>query len=191
MSTVLTLVGSLRDGSYNRKLQIVASAMLIAHGAEVKDFDFRQSPLPLYDASLESAESLSEGVQALKNAIRNADAIIIVSPEYNAGVTPLIKNAIDWVSRQDSSKGTTNEWSNKVVSVLTASPGAFGGIRAQGAYRQSLAMLGAYVLPDTVTIPNAAQAFNEQGLLTNERSNDMLEKSMKRLLEVSSRLQGL
>ncbi len=191
MSKVLVICGSLREGSYNRKLLNVAIKLLVDLGAEVQDFDFRSSPLPIYDASLEAAETLPEGVIALKEAINQADAIVIASPEYNAGVTPLMKNAIDWVSREDSKKGRTNEWSNKVISVLTVSPGAFGGIRAQGAYRQSLAMLGALVLPETVTVPNAAQAFDESGALTNERSKGLLDKSMKRLLEVSSRLKGL
>jgi NAD(P)H-dependent FMN reductase len=191
MATVLALSGSLRTGSYNTSLLNVAIAMLKEKGAEVVGFDFRADPLPIYNADQEKHEGYPPAVLKLKSVVRDADAVVIAGPEYNAGPTPLLKNAIDWVSRRAPEKGIENDWDKKVVAVVSASPGQFGGVRAQYVYRNALSFLGAFVLPNLVTLPLASDAFDADGNLLNERAKKGLEKCMADLLEVSSRLRGL
>lgn len=167
---------------------MVASKILEEKGATVEGFDFRAQPLPIYDADLEKEKGFPESVLLLKDAVRRADAIVLAGPEYNTGPTPLLKNAIDWVSRRRPDEGVSNEWDGKVIAVISASPGQFGGVRAQGVYRSALSFLGAFVLPDLVTLPLAGDAFDQEGNLLNERTQKGLEKNMANLLEVSSRL---
>lgn len=191
MATVLALSGSLRTGSYNTSLLKVACGILREKGAETAEFDFRADTLPIYDADHEKTEGFPASVLKLKSAVRGADAILIAGPEYNAGPTPLLKNAIDWVSRRAPDKGIENDWDKKVVAVISASPGQFGGVRAQYVYRNALSFLGAFVLPNLVTLPLASDAFDSDGSLLNERTKKGLEKCMTDLLEVSSRLRGI
>ncbi len=165
--------------------------MLVEKGATVSVFDFRANPLPIYDADMEKNEGFPESVLKLKAEVKSADAILIAGPEYNAGPTPLLKNAIDWVSRKNSERGAANEWDKKVVAVISASPGAFGGVRAQYVYRNALSHNGAFIVPDLVTLPLASDAFDAQGNLLNERTKKALDRNMASLLEVSSRLRGL
>ena len=189
MARVLAISGSLRTGSYNTSLLRVATKILAEKGAEIVGHDFRARPLPIFDADLEKNEGFPESVIELKRTVRESDAVLIAGPEYNAGPTPLLKNAIDWVSRRQH--GEKNEWDSKVVGVVSASPGSFGGVRAQYSYRNSLMHNFAFVLPDMVTVPNASEAFDEQGNLRNERALRGLEALTTKLLEVSSRLRGL
>jgi NAD(P)H-dependent FMN reductase len=181
----LAISGSLRNGSYNTALLNVAVGMLAEQGAEVVVWDFRTYPLPIYDANLETSEGLPENAKSLKQAIETADAVLLGCPEYNAGPTPLLKNAIDWTSRK------TNEWENKVVAIVSASTGQFGGARGQYSYRNSLAHLRAFVLPDMVTLPLAEGAFDQSGNLTNERTIKGLREVTKKLITVSERLKDL
>lgn len=191
MPTVLAISGSLRTGSYNTSLLKVATAMLEQKGADVETFDFRVFPLPIYDADSERTDGFPESVLHLKSRVKAADAIVLAGPEYNTGPTPLLKNAIDWVSRRNPDRGAANEWDRKVVAVISASPGQFGGVRAQAVYRSALGFLGAFVLPDLVTLPLASDAFDEAGNLLNERTKAALDRNMTNLLEVSSRLRAL
>ena len=190
MAKVLALSGSLRTGSYNTSLLNVATQMLREHGSEVVGFDFRADALPIYDADLEKGEGFPANVLKLKASVKGADAIVIAGPEYNTGPTPLLKNPIDWVSRRNPDHGAQNEWDGKVVAVISASPGQFGGVRAQYVYRNALSFLGAFVLPDLVTLPLASDAFDAEGNLLNERTKKALDQNMKNLLEVSSRLRA-
>lgn len=190
MPSVFAVSGSLRTGSYNTSLLRVAIKMLEEKGASVYGFDFRADPLPVYDADLEKEQGFPANVLKLKAEVKRADAILLAGPEYNAGPTPLLKNAIDWVSRRRPEEGVQNEWDGKVVAVISASPGQFGGVRAQYVYRNALSFLGAFVLPDLVTLPLAGDAFDSDGNLLNERTKRALERCMAKLLEVSSRLRA-
>jgi NAD(P)H-dependent FMN reductase len=191
MATVLAISGSLRTGSHNTSLLRVATRMLEEKGATVSGFDFRAHPLPMYDADMEAAEGFAESVLMIKKAVNVADAVLFAGPEYNAGPTPLLKNAIDWVSRRSPDGAAKNEFDGKVCAVVSASPGQFGGVRAQYVYRNALSFLGAFVLPDLVTLPNASEAFDAEGRLLNDRTSKALDSMTTKLLKVSSRLRGL
>jgi NAD(P)H-dependent FMN reductase len=186
MPTVLALSGSLRTGSYNTSLLRIAVAKLELQGVAVTGFDFRAEPLPIFDADLEANQGYPESVLKLKRAVRDAGAVLIAGPEYNAGPTPLLKNAIDWASRRH--RGERNEWDGKVCALMSASPSAFGGVRAQAVYRNALLHNMAVVIPQVVTVPNASEAFDAEGRLLNERALKNMDILLARLLEVSSRL---
>ena len=177
---ILVFAGSARNGSLNRKLADIAENKLREQGILVSGFDFRENPLPLYDADLEANEGLPETVKALKQAVSKADAILIASPEYNTAITPLLKNAIDWVSRA-STEGSKNEWSGKLIGLMAAAPGPFGGIRALPGVSAIFMSVGATVIPTQVAVGNGSEVITESGI-NNERAARMFEKLLSDLV---------
>lgn len=166
---LLGICGSLRRASVNRKLLL--EAIRLFGKADVTDADLR---LPLYDGDLEEAEGTPAPVQALADAIRTTDAIIIACPEYNRGVPGGLKNALDWVSRV---KGSV--WRDKPVALVSAAEGPAGGARAQFALRLCMVPFRARVLagPEFL-LPAASKAFDENGRLINPQSEKILAELM-------------
>jgi NAD(P)H-dependent FMN reductase len=140
--------------------------------------------LPLYDGDLEAAEGVPPAALALKRLFGGHAGIFIACPEYNASVTPLLKNTLDWVSRvREDGEPPLAAYKGRVFAIGSASPGAFGGFRAQMALRQVLEIgLGALVLPDGVAVPEAHKAFAEDGTLANPRSAAALTALAARLV---------
>lgn len=172
MSTLLGLCGSLRRASLNRKLMHAAFDRWDGPCAEG---DLR---LPLYDGDLE-ADGMPSEVQRLSDAIRDAAAVVVVTPEYNKGPSGVLKNALDWVSR---TKGSP--WRGKPVAVMSATAGRAGGERAQYALRLMLLPFRPDVLPGPeVLVGQAAQQFDEDGRLVNERNAAALDELMAALAE--------
>ena len=169
---LLTISGSLRKGSYNRMLLREATE---AFGpAEVSEADLH---LPLYDGDLEEAEGVPEKVQHLARQIREADAVVIAAPEYNKGITGVLKNALDWVSRVQGAA-----FRNKPVVVISASAGRTGGETAQFMTLSCLTQLQARLLPGTaVLIAGAGDAFDEAGRLKDATSRKLLTARMEAL----------
>src|SRR5712691_36275 len=124
MMRVLGIAGSLRRGSYNRAL-LEAARSLAPAGMEIDIFDIRT--IPLYDGDLDQDATRPADVQRFKQAIKDADAVLIASPEYNFSVPGVLKNAIDWASRP----AFTSVFVEKPVAIVGASPGAVGTARAQ------------------------------------------------------------
>ena len=110
--TLLGLPGALREGSANRKLLREAARL---SGADYTEANLR---LPLYDNDLEDAEGLPEAVETLVRQIAEADAVAISTPEYNSGVSGVLKNALDWISRTEG-----NVWADKPVAIMSAIAG--------------------------------------------------------------------
>jgi len=174
MSTlkVLGVAGSLRAASYNRGL-LRAAVELAPTGMQVSTFDLR--PIPMYDADLE-ALGVPEPVDALKQAIREADGLLIATPEYNYGVPALLKNAIDWASRP--AKGSPLQ--GKPAALMGASPGMAGTIRAQLQLRQSFVFTQTLCMPQPeVVIPRAHEKFDDEGNLTDESTRAYLGKMLE------------
>lgn len=181
---ILGMCGSLRKGSYNRKLLQVAKKISADLGAEVSEIDLKELNLPIYDGDLE-ALGIPEPVQKLKAAIVQADLILLSSPEHNYSISAALKNAIDWTSRQG------NPWDGKVVAILGASNGNFGTLRGQFQLRQILMYLNVFILPQPqVFIRNEAEAFNPDGSLKDPKSHDLLKTLIEKSMALAQKLKN-
>ena len=166
MLNVLIFPGSARRESFNRKLAAVAAAQLKEAGAEVDLVDPADFRLPLFDQELEEAGGLPAPAKALKEKFLAADAILFVSPEYNSSITPLMKTASDWVSRTErDDEPSLSAYHGKVAGLLSASPGALGGLRGLVHLRSILSNIGVLVVPKQFALSSAFSKFNDDGTL--------------------------
>ncbi|POF33981.1 NADPH-dependent FMN reductase [Roseibium marinum] len=180
---ILVCSGSTRSGSLNGKLAALAAKRLAILDAEVTLLSLKDYPLPIYDGDLETTGGVPENARKLKRLLEGQDGVFLACPEYNAGITPLLKNMLDWISRV---KETGGAFTNKVFALGSASPGVFGGMRGLIGTRTILEVgLGAMVLPQMIPVARAASAFDETGDLIDERSDGQLDKLVEELLRVS------
>lgn len=164
-TAILGLSGSLRKASFNRKL--LAEAVRAFGPCTYTEADLN---LPLYDGDLEEESGLPESVKTLCDQIAAADAVIISSPEYNKGITGVLKNALDWISRNK-----TNPLNDKPVLVMSANMGRTGGETGQFMVRSCLVPHQARIIPGPVlTLAMAHDAFDDDGHLKNEMTQKML-----------------
>ncbi len=184
---ILAFSGSSRSGSFNVQLLSAAVGLARAKDAEVTVLDLRELALPLYDGDLEAANGLPDGAVRFKQAIREHDALLIASPEYNGFFTPLLKNAIDWATRPHTSDGQrgANPFPGKAAALLAASPGALGGIRALPAVRILLSGIGVLVAPTQMSLPLASKAFDDQGQLLDASHQVILESMVAELFKIA------
>ena len=166
MPKILAFSGSIRRDSWNRKLIQAAVDATRAAGGAVTLIDLADYPLPLYNGDLEDRDGLPDDALRLKALFKEHDALLIASPEYNSSMPPLLKNTIDWVSREWQGESGLVPYQNKVAAILAASPGQFGGMRMLPHLRQILNTLGVLVLPGQFSLPHADTAFDaESGAL--------------------------
>ena len=171
---VLGIAGSLRAGSYNRGL-LAAAIELAPAGLEIRPFE-RLREIPPYDADAEAA-GVPDPVLALKASMREADGILIATPEYNHGIPGVLKNAIDWASRPAGSAA----FADKPIGIMGATPGMGATIRAQVALRMSLAS-DAYVMgKPEVLVARAGERFDDSGRLTDEATRRHLVRFLAAL----------
>jgi chromate reductase len=188
---ILVLSGSLRTGSYSAALAALAVQTLALRDAEVTRVSFADHPLPLYDADLEASAGVPQPARRLHDLMTAHQGIFIATPEYNASLPPLLKNAIDWVSRVRGGDRAPTPWKERVYALGSSSPGPYGGIRANMHLRQVLELgLGATVLSDQILVTFARTAFAEDGSLKEERSARQLDKVLTRLVEEAGRWAG-
>lgn len=174
---LLGICGSLRRASCNRMLMHEAAR---AFGGRFAEGDIR---LPLYDGDLEAAEGIPAPVTALAEQIRAADAVILVTPEYNQSFSSPMKNAIDWLSRV---KG--NPWLRKPVAILSAADGRAGGARAQYALRLAVNKFRMRLLTGPeVMVAHCAREFDAEGRLTGESYRKLLAELMAELRAEAAR----
>ena len=159
MPKILAFSGSIRRESWNRKLIQTAVDAARAAGGEVTLIDLADYPLPLYNGDLEDKEGLPDSALRLKALFKDHDALLISSPEYNSSIPPLLKNSIDWVSREWQGESGLVPYQNKVAAIMGASPGMLGGMRMLPHLRQILNTLGVLVLPGQFSLSHADQAF--------------------------------
>ena len=162
MPKILAFSGSLRRDSWNRKLIRAAVDATRAAGGDVTLIDLADYPLPLMDEDLEAREGLPANAQRLKALFKAHDALLIASPEYNSSIPPLLKNTLDWVSREWQGESGLVPYQNKVAAILAASPGTFGGMRMLPHLRQILNTLGVLVLPGQFSLAHADTAFDAE-----------------------------
>jgi chromate reductase, NAD(P)H dehydrogenase (quinone) len=185
---ILAFAGSARQDSFNKILVKIAADGAKSAGAEVTYLDFRDLPLPLFDEDFESAEGLPDNVYQLKARLKAHQGFLIACPEYNSSITPLLKNAIDWASRPAANETSLECFKHKVVGLMSASPGALGGLRGLVHVRSILGNIGVLVLPDQVAIGKANQAFDENGKLQDESQQAAVIDLGCKLASVTARL---
>ncbi|MBS1724355.1 MAG: NAD(P)H-dependent oxidoreductase [Armatimonadetes bacterium] len=184
--TVFGIAGTAREGSYNRKLLAVAMRKVAERGHAPNLWDVREKRIPMFEHDLEEERgAFPEIVKALRADIKAADAVVLASPEYNAGVTPTLKSIIDWASRTDPETKEPQVWAGKVVLVIGASPGLFGASRVQIALRQTLAHVAAIQLPESLTLSKAHESFDDNGELTAEWAAKGLDKALDAMLAMA------
>ena len=162
MPKILAFSGSIRRDAWNRRLIQVAVDATRAAGGDVTLIDLADYPLPLYNGDLEDKDGQPDNALHLKALFKSHDAFLIASPEYNSSIPPLLKNTIDWVSREWQGESGLVPYQNKVAAILAASPGQFGGMRMLPHLRQILNTLGVLVLPGQFSLPHADKAFDEE-----------------------------
>lgn len=182
---IATLPGSLRKGSYNRKLLALAETYLETAGVEIDRLDLKDFPLPPYDGDIESEQGLPQAAWTLKAKIAACQGVLIACPEYNYGISGAFKNVIDWTSR-----GGTNPWSTKVVGLMSASTGPIGGWRMLPQLRATLSGLGALVVPHQVNVREAKNVWDEEGKRLDEKLPGLVEKIVREFLAVTMKLKG-
>jgi NAD(P)H-dependent FMN reductase len=188
--TVLAFAGSLRAGSYNKKLVRIAAQGARNAGAHVTEIDLREFPMPIYDGDLEVSEGMPEQARRLRALFVEHQGFLIASPEYNSGMSAALKNAIDWVSRPQPDVPSLIAFRNKVVALMAASPGALGGIRALPMVRQILSNVGAIVLPTQIAVGKAAEVFAVDGRLMDDKQRTSVEALGADLVNFLTRLNG-
>lgn len=170
---VLVVSGSARRGSWNAKLAALAARSALDQGALVTPVDLRALALPIYDGDIEAADGPPAGAFELRRLFASHDALLLASPEYNGFVPPLLVNALDWTSRVKASDGLPAGLAamNRIVAgLLSASPGNLGGARALIALRSFLSSdIGMLVVAPTHSVAKAAEAFDADGRLIEER----------------------
>lgn len=177
---LLIIPGSVRTGSWNRKLAGIAADKARASDFEATECDLRALELPVYDGDIEASAGIPEGAYRFQQAILRSDAMLFVTPEYNGFPTPLVINALDWLSRipdkapQGSGLAAT---ANKAAGLMSASPGALGGLRSMNYLRQYLQMAFAMiVVPQQFALSRAHEAFDESGKLKDAKASQSVDK---------------
>lgn len=160
---ILVFAGSLREASCNKKLARCGAEAVRAAGAEANWIDLRDLSLPPYDGDLEQ-RSFPDGATELRRLVAEHDGMLISTPEYNHGVSGVLKNAVDWASR---GKPPAAAFRGKVAAVFSAAPGIYGGVRALIQLRSILAGVGVLVLPGELALSRAVAAFDDDGRLVD------------------------
>ena len=190
MTRLLAFSGSSRTGSHNRRLLDCLVSQAAAAGADVETVDLAALDIPIYHGDLEASGGAPEGARRLRRHVEGCDGMIVACPEYNGFITPLILNSLDWATRLPEGGASPGVFAGKTVLIASASPGAFGGMRAAGHLRTLLSGMGCIVMPTSVVLPQAAtNAFNEDGSLANEQLRKRADYAVGQLLEITGKLQ--
>ncbi len=177
---ILGIAGSLRRGSYNRGA-LHAAAQLVPEGATLDIFELDGIPLFNQDED----QSPPAKVVEFKKRIREADTILMVTPEYNYSIPAVLKNAIDWASRPYGDSA----WSGKPVAIMGASAGATGTARAQYHLRQVFVYLNMFAMNQPeVMIGNASKKFDAAGNLTDEATKDVIRSLLQNLVNWTQKI---
>lgn len=186
--TILAFAGSTREASYNKSLVKIALAGARSAGAEVTYLDLRELALPIFDEDLEARDGLPPGSRKLKDLLLAHQGLLISSPEYNSSISAALKNAIDWASRPVPGEAPLQCFDGKVAALMSASPGALGGLRGLVHVRAILGNIRVLVLPDQVAVSKAHEAFDADGKLKDAKQQASIEALGAKLAAVISKL---
>jgi chromate reductase len=177
---ILGIAGSLRSESFNRAA-LRAATELVPEGATIETFELDGIP----GFNQDDEQSPPAKVTELKQRIREADAILIVTPEYNYSIPGVLKNAIDWASRPYGDSA----WNGKPAAIMGASVGAIGTARAQYHLRQMMVFLNMFPINQPeVMIGNASQRFDAEGNLTDDATKEFIRQLLQNLVEWTRRI---
>lgn len=188
--TILAFAGSARRGSFNKQVIRIAARGAEQAGAKVTLIDLADYPLPLFDQDLESESGPPANAAKLFELLKSHDGLMLASPEYNTSITPLLKNTIDWTSRKFGDVSGLTAYQGKVAVLMSASPGALGGLRGLIHLRAILGNIGVIVLPEQVAVMQAHNALDEQGNLRDAKQLASVERLGTRLTEVLGKLRA-
>jgi chromate reductase len=172
---ILAFAGSTRRDSFNRKVLSIAVRGAEAAGASVTVVELADYEMPLFNEDLESIAGLPDAAKRLKELFLAHQGLILACPEYNSSITPLLKNTIDWVSRKLPGEGGLAAYQGKVAGLVSASPGALGGLRGLRHVREILGNIGVLVIPQQMAISQAMNAFGEDGNLKDAKQQAAVE----------------
>ena len=188
MNSVLVVAGSTRSGSFSKQLARAACKLAESGGHSATFVDLRDHVMPLYDGDLEAAQGLPAAAIALRRLVQQHTSLLVVTPEYNASLPAVLKNALDWLSRPFAAEPNVSPFHNKVAAVMASSPGGLGGMRALVHLRQVLMNLGVLVLTEQFALGNAGAAFSPEGALLDGKQAAVVQGIVNRLAQVAGKL---
>lgn len=187
---ILVIPGSLRTGSLNARLASLVVRELALANIDVTQISLADYPLPIYDGDLEAGSGVPENALKLKRMIGRHHGVVIISPEYNSSLPPLLKNTIDWVTRVRERDETLGQvFRERVFAIAAASNGKFGGLRVLMGLRQVLELgCGAQVIPKQMALSFAESAYDDNDQLKNPADAAMLHAMLRQLVDVAQRM---
>ena len=169
---IVAFAGSTRKDSYNKVLIRLAAEMAEKAGAKITLVGLADFPTPLYDGDLEADSGLPEKAAEFKKLLAQADAFLIASPEYNSSISAVLKNSIDWASRPGAVEGSV--FDGKTALLISASPGALGGLRGLNHLKDILTNLGVFINNRQQAFPKAHEVFDQDGRFKDEEAANRL-----------------
>jgi len=186
---ILVFAGSIRTGSFNARLAAAVAKELVRAEAEVSLISLVDYPMPLYDGDLQTKSGVPKNAINLKRMIGAHHGVLIVTPEYNSSVPPLVKNTIDWVSRvQDAHEVRGQVFRERPVGIAAASEGRLGGTRSLAALRLILTACRALVVPNQLALSFASEAYDDMDRLKHPADVEALNALVRQLIDVSQRM---
>ena len=187
---ILAFAGSLRKDSYNKKLAKIIAKSAEKAGAEVTLVELNDYPMPLFNEDDESKDGIHPNALKFKQLMNESDGFLIASPEYNGAYSGVLKNVVDWASRQADGEGMLESFKGKYATLFATSPGAFGGLRGLNHLRILLSGIGTTVTADQVAIPKAQDAITDDGQLASEKRQASVDRITKNLVDTLAKLKA-
>lgn len=188
---LLFFAGSARRDSYNKKLARLGAEIAQSDGANATFIDLADYEMPIYNGDLEAEQGPPDNARKLKALLERHSGVMIACPEYNATITTLLKNTLDWISRVRDDDGMASVFKGRVFMLASASPGGLGGLRGLTTARHVLELgLGALVLPDQFAVPRAATAFADDGSLKDAEAQERFRGAIGKLAHTATALHG-
>jgi NAD(P)H-dependent FMN reductase len=186
---ILVIPGSLRTGSLNARLAAAATLEFAQAGVEVTRISLGDFPLPIYDGDLQTKSGVPKNAINLKRMMSAHHGVLIVTPEYNSSVPPLVKNTIDWVTRvQDTHETRGQVFRERAFAIAAASESRLGGTRSLAALRLILSACHAIVVPNQLALSFASEAYDDMDRLKHPADAEALKAMVRQLIEFSQRM---
>jgi chromate reductase, NAD(P)H dehydrogenase (quinone) len=183
---ILVIPGSLRSGSHNARLAAAASYQFAQAGADVTRVSLSDFPLPIFDGDLQTKSGVPKHAVNLKRMMSAHHGVLIVTPEYNSSVPPLVKNTIDWVSRvQDTHETRYQVFRGRPFAIASASESRLGGVRCLAALRLILSACQATVIPNQLALSFAGEAYDDMDRLKHPADIEALGAMVRQLIDLS------